>query len=160
MTARREVGPRSEEIVAREQRHIAPGFQSFALYSGLAMARGQGSTLIDEGPGKIDLLRAVSETGSISAAARVIGMSYKRAWFLIDTLNRGFGEPVVEALAGGNGGGGARLTASGRGGRPALFAHGSELPAGRAARRRRSAAIARAPRTLTPAPLSPARNAL
>jgi molybdate transport system regulatory protein len=62
------------------------------------------------GPGKIDLLRAVSETGSISAAARDIGMSYKRAWFLIDTLNRGFGEPVVEALAGGNGGGGTRLT--------------------------------------------------
>ena len=48
MSGRREVGPRSKEIVAREQRHIAPGFQSFALYSGLAMARGQGSTLIDE----------------------------------------------------------------------------------------------------------------
>ena len=48
MSERREVGPRSKEIVAREQRHIAPGFQSFALYSGLAMARGQGSTLIDE----------------------------------------------------------------------------------------------------------------
>jgi molybdate transport system regulatory protein len=62
------------------------------------------------GPGKVDLLRAVSETGSISAAARRIGMSYKRAWFLIDTLNRGFGEPVVLALAGGRGGGGASLT--------------------------------------------------
>src|SRR5262249_14912043 len=44
----RGVGPRSREIVAREQRHIAPGFQSFALYAGLAMARGQGSTLVDE----------------------------------------------------------------------------------------------------------------
>ena len=112
------------------------------------------------GPGKIDLLRAVSETGSISAAARAIGMSYKRAWYLIDTLNRGFGEPVVEALAGGNGGGGARLTALGEAVVRHYLAHGSELPAGRAARRHRSATIACAPRALTPAPLSPASNAL
>ena len=48
MSERREVGPRSREIVAREQQHIAPGSQSFSLYSGLAMARGQGCTLIDE----------------------------------------------------------------------------------------------------------------
>ena len=48
MSERREVGPRSREIVAREQKHIAPGSQSFSLYSGLAMARGQGCTLIDE----------------------------------------------------------------------------------------------------------------
>ena len=48
MSARREVGPRSREIVGRERRHIAPGSQSFALQSGLAMARGRGSTLIDE----------------------------------------------------------------------------------------------------------------
>ena len=47
MTARREVGLRSREIVAREQRYVAPGTQSFALYSGLAMARGEGCTLID-----------------------------------------------------------------------------------------------------------------
>jgi len=62
------------------------------------------------GPGKIDLLRAVAETGSISAAARTLGFSYKRAWLLIDTLNRGFGRPVVERSVGGRGGGGARLT--------------------------------------------------
>ena len=48
MSERREVGPRSREIVAREQQHIAPGSQSFSLYSGLAMARGRGSILIDE----------------------------------------------------------------------------------------------------------------
>jgi molybdate transport system regulatory protein len=62
------------------------------------------------GPGKIDLLRAVAETGSISAAARTLGFSYKRAWLLIDTLNRGCGRPVVERSVGGRGGGGARLT--------------------------------------------------
>jgi molybdate transport system regulatory protein len=62
------------------------------------------------GPGKIDLLRQVAETRSISAAARAMGMTYKRAWLLIDSLNQGFGEPVVEASAGGKGGGGAHLT--------------------------------------------------
>ena len=60
-TRGREVGPRSKEIVAREQRHIAPGFQSFALYSGLAMARGQGSTLIDEdGNEYLDFIAGIS----------------------------------------------------------------------------------------------------
>ncbi|MBP6095496.1 MAG: LysR family transcriptional regulator [Methyloversatilis sp.] len=62
------------------------------------------------GPGKIDLLRRVAETRSISAAARAMGMTYKRAWLLIDSLNQGFGKPVVEASAGGKGGGGAHLT--------------------------------------------------
>ena len=66
------------------------------------------------GPGKIDLLRAVSETGSISSAARTLGMSYKRAWVLLDAMNQGFGRPVLEALAGGRGGGGARLTPLGQ----------------------------------------------
>jgi molybdate transport system regulatory protein len=62
------------------------------------------------GPGKIDLLEAVGVTGSISAAARALGISYKRAWLLLDTLSQGFGRPVVEAATGGKGGGGARLT--------------------------------------------------
>jgi len=62
------------------------------------------------GPGKIDLLRHVAEGRSISAAARAMGLTYKRAWLLIDALNRGFGKPVVEAASGGKGGGGARLT--------------------------------------------------
>ena len=62
------------------------------------------------GPGKIDLLRQVAVTHSISAAARALGMTYKRAWLLIDTLNQGFGRPVVETATGGKGGGGATLT--------------------------------------------------
>ena len=65
------------------------------------------------GPGKIDLLRQVAERRSISGAARAMGLPYKRAWLLIDSLNRGFGRPVVEAVAGGKGGGGARLTSLG-----------------------------------------------
>ncbi len=62
------------------------------------------------GSGKIELLRKVGEGHSISSAARVLGMTYKRAWALIDTLNRGFEQPVVETSSGGKGGGGARLT--------------------------------------------------
>jgi molybdate transport system regulatory protein len=65
------------------------------------------------GSGKIELLKAVRDTGSISAAARTIGMSYKRAWYLLDTLNKGFHQPVFEASPGGRGGGGARLTTLG-----------------------------------------------
>lgn len=66
------------------------------------------------GPGKIDLLRAVSETRSIAAAARLLGLPYKRAWLLIDSLNEGFGHPVVETATGGKGGGGASLTTLGQ----------------------------------------------
>lgn len=62
------------------------------------------------GPGKVELLRAVDRTRSISAAARALGMPYKRAWLLIDSLNQGFGRPVTETAIGGRGGGGARLT--------------------------------------------------
>lgn len=65
---------------------------------------------ISIGPGKIDLLRKVGETRSISAAARSLGVPYKRAWLLIDSLNQGFDTPVVETATGGKGGGGARLT--------------------------------------------------
>jgi len=63
------------------------------------------------GPGKVDLLEAIASTGSITAAARQLGMSYRRAWLLVDTMNRCFEEPVV---AGGKRGGGTRLTATGR----------------------------------------------
>jgi molybdate transport system regulatory protein len=66
------------------------------------------------GPGKMDLLRRVAQTGSISGAARSGGMSYKRAWMLINTLNHGLGRPVVESSTGGRGGGGARLTRFGK----------------------------------------------
>jgi molybdate transport system regulatory protein len=62
------------------------------------------------GPGKAKLLESIRDTGSISAAAREMGMSYKRAWVLLDSINRTFTEPVVTAAPGGAGGGGARLT--------------------------------------------------
>src|SRR2546422_9175291 len=65
MTERREVGPRSQRIVAQERRHVAPGSQSFALMAGLAMARGTGSTLIDEdGQEYIDFIAGIS-VGSV-----------------------------------------------------------------------------------------------
>ncbi|KMO38173.1 LysR family transcriptional regulator [Methylobacterium tarhaniae] len=62
------------------------------------------------GPGKIRLLEAIAEHGSISAAGRALGMSYRRAWMLVDELNRSFAEPVVEGQVGGRSGGGARVT--------------------------------------------------
>ncbi len=62
------------------------------------------------GPGKADLLDAIARTGSISAAGRELGMSYRRAWLLVDTMNRCFRGPLVEATKGGPHGGGARLT--------------------------------------------------
>jgi molybdate transport system regulatory protein len=65
------------------------------------------------GPGKIRLLELVGTTGSISAAAREMDMSYRRAWLLIDEMNRIFKEPVVAAVTGGAHGGGATLTALG-----------------------------------------------
>ncbi len=62
------------------------------------------------GPGKAALLESIRDTGSISAAARDMGMSYKRAWLLLDSMNQAFTEPVVKAAPGGPGGGGAILT--------------------------------------------------
>lgn len=62
------------------------------------------------GPGKADLLDLVRETGSISAAGRRMGMSYKRAWTLIEDLNTMFRAPLVHSTRGGAQGGGARLT--------------------------------------------------
>jgi molybdate transport system regulatory protein len=66
------------------------------------------------GPGKAKLLENIRDTGSISAAARDMGMSYKRAWLLIDSINQAFETPVVTAATGGHHGGGARLTDFGR----------------------------------------------
>ena len=66
------------------------------------------------GPGKADLLEAILETGSISAAGRKLNMSYRRAWLLVDEMNRCFREPVVVATKGGPQGGGAVLTPTGR----------------------------------------------
>ena len=65
------------------------------------------------GPGKATLLESVRDTGSISGAARTMGMDYKRAWLLLDTLDRAFDTPVLERKTGGPGGGGAALTTFG-----------------------------------------------
>ncbi|PPR10520.1 MAG: Molybdenum-pterin-binding protein MopA [Alphaproteobacteria bacterium MarineAlpha11_Bin1] len=62
------------------------------------------------GPGKAELLQLIEETGSISAAARKMSMSYRRAWTLVETMNGAFRQPLVETASGGRGGGGARVT--------------------------------------------------
>ncbi|WP_073103396.1 winged helix-turn-helix domain-containing protein [Pollutimonas bauzanensis] len=62
------------------------------------------------GPGKVALLEAIAETGSISAAARQFNMSYRRAWLLIDQMNRALSQPAVATATGGAHGGGTRLT--------------------------------------------------
>lgn len=71
-------------------------------------------TNIALGPGKVDLLEAIERTGSISAGARELGLSYRRAWDLVDTMNHCFKHPLVARIKGGKGGGGAQLTAEGR----------------------------------------------
>jgi molybdate transport system regulatory protein len=66
------------------------------------------------GPGKIGLLEAIEKTGSISQAGRKLGMSYRRAWLLVDDMNGCFDDPVIEAQPGGTHGGGANLTSFGQ----------------------------------------------
>jgi molybdate transport system regulatory protein len=66
------------------------------------------------GPGKAALLEAIGDTGSIAAAGRRMGMSYRRAWLLTKTMNACFRGPLIETAKGGIGGGGARLTVMGR----------------------------------------------
>lgn len=78
-------------------------FHIYAAKSGAALAIG---------PGKVALLEAIAQTGSITAAAKELGMSYRRAWILVDETNRCLAQPAVEAAAGGQRGGGAALTAS------------------------------------------------
>jgi len=66
------------------------------------------------GPGKADLLEAIDREGSITRAGKVMGMSYRRAWLLVDAMNRCWAAPLVETAAGGAKGGGAVLTETGR----------------------------------------------
>lgn len=66
------------------------------------------------GPGKISLLEHIESTGSLSQAARELGMSYRRAWLLLDDINGMFSGPTTTTSVGGSGGGGARLTELGR----------------------------------------------
>ncbi|MCB2050174.1 MAG: winged helix-turn-helix domain-containing protein [Novosphingobium sp.] len=66
------------------------------------------------GPGKADLLDAITQHGSISKAGRSMGMSYRRAWMLVDTMNRCWGEPLVRTSPGNKHGGGATVTDFGK----------------------------------------------
>ncbi|MCR8549121.1 winged helix-turn-helix domain-containing protein [Salipiger sp. P9] len=65
------------------------------------------------GPGKADLLERIRDTGSIAAAGRTMSMSYKRAWSLVEEMNKAFREPLVDSTRGGAKGGGAHLTEAG-----------------------------------------------
>lgn len=66
------------------------------------------------GPGKAQLLRLIGQLGSISAAGRQMGMSYKRAWSLVEEMNTSFATPLVDSSRGGPGGGGATVTPRGQ----------------------------------------------
>ena len=70
--------------------------------------------VIAVGPGKIDLLEAIAETGSITAAAKRLDMSYRRAWLLLDELNHALRQPAVDSAKGGAHGGGSAVTDAGR----------------------------------------------
>lgn len=90
----------SLNLAAEDARNVAPRLR-------LRVEFGNGGRI---GPGKIDLVEAVAETGSITAAGRRMGMSYRRAWLLLDALNAMFDEPVVTTSVGGAHGGGALVT--------------------------------------------------
>jgi molybdate transport system regulatory protein len=84
-----------------------------ARYRGLTLrVLGPGSPAM--GPGKAELIERIGESGSISAAARAMGMSYRRAWQLVEALNGAYKAPVVVTAVGGERGGGARVTPFGR----------------------------------------------
>ena len=70
--------------------------------------------VIAVGPGKVTLLEAIAQTGSITAAAKSLDMSYRRAWMLLDELNRALKAPAVDSAKGGQHGGGSALTDTGR----------------------------------------------
>ena len=76
-----------------------------ARYRGLTL-RVLGKSAAVMGPGKAELIERIAQTGSISAAARTMGMSYRRAWQLVEALNTAFREPVVATAIGGRRGGG------------------------------------------------------
>jgi molybdate transport system regulatory protein len=92
--------------------HSPPGFATMETPKlTLRVDLGSGRAL---GPGKIRLLEAIEKTGSISQAGRKLGMSYRRAWLLVDDMNSCFRDPVIDAQPGGARGGGATLTPFGQ----------------------------------------------
>jgi len=110
------------------------------------------ATLCCVGPGKIALLEAIHRTGSLSQAARDLGMSYRRGWQLLWSLNTSFRVPIVVTATGGRGGGGARVTPFGREliNRYRAFEHDAQTRAVKAfkaiaVKARRGAGSARAP---------------
>ncbi len=109
MTERDRDGAPAPAAAAGKGRHATPrGAPGVALSLRIDLPQGR------IGPGKIALLEALDREGSISAAGRALGMSYKRAWDLVDALNKLVGSAVVAASPGGSGGGGAKLTEAGR----------------------------------------------
>jgi molybdate transport system regulatory protein len=92
------------------------------------------------GPGKADLLERIASSGSISAAARAMKMSYKRAWQLVDDMNASFRSALVKTAAGGSQGGGATLTGTGK---TVLASYRSVQRSARAAARRELATLTR-----------------
>ena len=106
------------------------------------------------GPGKMRLLEAVAAQGSISGAGRALGMSYRRAWLLIDDMNQCFRQPVVATQLGGKAGGGARLTSFGR----KLLARYRAIEAGAARATSRDTAFLAAS-LRAPAPRTPRKRA-
>src|SRR5690242_15749076 len=86
---------------------------SKTIVPGLSHLRVTFSETFYLGPGRADLLEGIAETGSISAAGKRMGMSYKRAWSLVQALNEGWGAPLVETSRGGAEQGGAALTENG-----------------------------------------------
>jgi molybdate transport system regulatory protein len=88
-------------------RKIAKSIRARSLQPRFRIFRGGDIAL---GPGKAELLALIRRTGSINQAARRMGMSYMRAWSLVQTMNRCFKKPLVLVSRGGEGGGGAELT--------------------------------------------------
>lgn len=84
-----------------------------ARYRGLTL-RVLGARAAAMGPGKAELIERIAQTGSISAAARAMGMSYRRAWQLVEALNRDYRERVIDTATGGKRGGGACVTPFGQ----------------------------------------------
>jgi len=84
-----------------------------ARYRGLTL-RVMGKRAPAMGPGKAELIERIAQTGSISAAARAMGMSYRRAWQLVEALNRDYRERVIDTATGGRRGGGAQVTRFGQ----------------------------------------------
>lgn len=106
------------------------------------------------GPGKADLLEAIEREGSISAAGRALGMSYRRTWLLVDGMNRCWESKLVETVAGGGEARGARVTELGR----TVLAAYRALEAG-LVDTARSGGLARLEAVLRAAPLPPVREA-